>query len=177
MERVLVIGCSGGGKSTVARRLGELLGVQVIHLDKVLWKPGCKLVEPHEEPGEIEDLLDRPQWVIDGNYTASLPMRLMRADTVVVVDFPRMVCLGRAVKRLWKHWGRTRPDMGANCPETFNLDLLKWIWQYPDKERPELMRLLREHGSHADVVVLRKQEEVDGWLRKVARRGIESAGR
>src|SRR4051812_38243430 len=114
MERVLVIGCSGGGKSTVARRLGELLGVEVIHLDKVLWKPGCKLVGPHEEPGEIEDLLERPRWVIDGNYTASLPMRLMRADTVVVVDFPRVVCLGRVMKRLWQHWGRTRPDMGAN---------------------------------------------------------------
>jgi adenylate kinase family enzyme len=167
MDRVLVIGCSAGGKSTVARRIGETLGIEVTHLDKVMWKPGCKLTRPEEEHGEIVDLLDRPRWVIDGNYTASLPMRLAKCDTIVMVDYPRSVCLMRALKRLVTHFGTTRPTMGEACPETVNLSLLKWIWEYPEKERPELMRQLRLHGSHAEVVILRNQRETDRFLNRL----------
>src|SRR2546421_5592612 len=116
MDRIVIIGCSAGGKSTIARELSQILGIDVIHLDKVLWKPGCRLSEPHEEPEALRELLDRPRWIMDGNYTASLAKRLSNADTVVFIDFSRWRCLARALKRLLQFRGRTRPDMGAKCP-------------------------------------------------------------
>src|SRR6185312_2203426 len=142
MDRVVIIGCSAGGKSTIARELSQTLGIELIHLDKVLWKPGCRLSDPQEEPQLVRDLLDRPRWIMDGNYTASLAMRLELADTVVFIDFSRLRCLSRALKRLIQFKGKTRPDMGANCPEQLNLAFLRWIWNYPRFERPELLRLL-----------------------------------
>lgn len=164
MERVLVIGCSAAGKSTVSRELGRLLGIEVVHLDKVLWKPGCNLVEPHEEPKLLREILDRPRWILDGNYTASLPMRLKVADTVVVVDFHRLRCLAGAMKRLMQHRGRTRPDMGAGCPEQLNFGFLKWIWDYPHRERPRLLDDVRSHGAHTRVIFLRNPGEVERFL-------------
>lgn len=170
MDRIVIIGCSAGGKSTIARELSSVLGIEPIHLDKVLWKPGCRLAEPDEEPEAVRELLDRPRWIMDGNYTASLPMRLARADTVVFIDFSRFRCLGRAMKRLFQFKGRTRPDMGANCPEQLNFSFLRWIWNYPRSERPELIRQLEAHGRHAAVVHLKSPGDVERWLKDVRQR-------
>jgi adenylate kinase family enzyme len=169
MDRILVIGCSAAGKSTVSRELGRLLGIEVIHLDKLLWKPGCQLVSPEEEPDVVRSLLDPPRWIMDGNYVASLPMRLAAADTVVVVDFSRSRCLARAMKRLLQYRGRTRPDMGEECPEQLNLAFFRWIWNYPHSERPTLLRHLDQHGSHTRVVFLRNPAEMENWLAQLRR--------
>lgn len=174
MRRVLVIGCSAGGKSTVARALGKVLGIEVIHLDKVLWKPGCRLRDSTEEPQAVRDLLNRPAWIMDGNYTVSLPMRLAAADTIVVIDFSRLRCLLRALKRLLQFRGRTRPDMGANCPEALNLDFLRWIWSYPRRERPELVRQIETHADHAQVIYLHNPADVERWLEQVRREAAEN---
>lgn len=169
MERVLVIGCSAAGKSTVARRLGEILGIEVIHMDKEMWKPGCRLSEPEEEKEKTEALLKKDRWIIDGNYTVSLPQRLERADTVVMIDFPRWLCLVRAFKRLFTHFGKTRPDMAHGCPEQFNWAFLKWIWRYPQDERPELIRQLNAHGKHARFIALHGQRQTDRFLAELER--------
>ncbi|HEY2588663.1 MAG TPA: hypothetical protein VGI81_23175 [Tepidisphaeraceae bacterium] len=174
MDRVVIIGCSAGGNSTIARELSAILGIDVIHLDKVLWKPGCGLSDPQEEPEAVRELLDRPRWIMDGNYTASLPMRLAQADTVVFIDFSRFRCMGRAFKRLFQFRGRTRPDMGANCPEQLNFGFLRWIWNYPHSERPELLGQLQKHASHATVVHLRSPADVARWLADVRARQAEA---
>lgn len=166
MDRVVVIGNSAAGKSTAARELGEILGIEVIHLDQVLWKPGCRLVEPHEEAQAIEELVARPRWILDGNYTASLQMRLEAADTVLAVDFPRWRCLWRALKRVARFRGRNRPDMGGGCAERLNFQFLRWIWNYPHTERIELLRQLREHAGHAGIIFLHNPSEVDRFLQQ-----------
>ena len=173
MDRVLIIGCSAGGKSTVARELGQILGIDVIHLDKLLWKPGCRLTEESKEPDEVRQLLDRPRWIMDGNYTASLPIRLGAADTVVFIDYPRRLCLTRAFKRLFMYLGRTRPDMGAGCPERLNFNFLRWIWNYPKHERPKLLQQLQSHANHALIVTLHSPKEADRWLDQVRRQAHE----
>jgi adenylate kinase family enzyme len=139
----------------------------VIHLDKVLWQPGCRLTEPDQEPRVVAELLDHPRWVIDGNYTASLPMRLTEADTVVVVDFPRWRCIARAFKRLLQFRGRARPDMGGDCAEQLNFAFLKWIWRYPKHERPKLHRYLAHFGRHTRIIWLRSPADVARFLRNV----------
>jgi adenylate kinase family enzyme len=176
MNRIQIIGCSAAGKSTVARTLGEILDIEVIHLDKELWKPGCQLTPPHEEPAVIERLLSgRERWIIDGNYTASLPRRLKAADLVVMVDFPRWLCLLRAMKRIFTYFGRTRPDMGKGCPETVNISFFRWIWRYPYDERPELVRILDSHGRHLRVVKLRGDWQTQRWLRALRKRATGTA--
>jgi adenylate kinase family enzyme len=170
MRRILVIGSSGAGKSTIARDLGDIMGIEVHHFDKVMWKPGCRLSEPEDEPARQAPLLEQPEWIIDGNYTASLPERLKRADTVVLVDYPRELCLFRAARRLLRFFGRNRPDMGGGCRERLDLDFLKWIWFYPHRERPVLRKLIRAHGGHARLVRLRFPHQAQRWLAQL--RGV-----
>lgn len=167
MRRILIIGSSGAGKSTIARAMGERLGIPVHHLDERMWRDGCKLVDPHDEASRVAHLLDEPTWILDGNYTASLPQRLRLADSVVWVDYPRELCMFRALKRVIAHFGRNRPDMGGGCREQFDADHLKWIWLYPHRERPVLRRIIRDHGSHVRVIHLRFPHHARRWLEQL----------
>src|SRR5207248_11734620 len=91
-----------------------------------------------EERALFEEMVQRDAWIIDGNYGAgqNLELRLAAADTVIFLDLPRTLCLARAVKR-WLTWrGRTRPDMGQECPEQLSLEYVLWIWNYPRDNRP-----------------------------------------
>ena len=99
MRRVLVIGSGGSGKSTVAARLGELLGLEVNHLDKFYWRAGW--VEPAQDEWikTVTELMDKDSWVMDGNYSGTLELRLQRADTIVFMDLPRLLCMWRILKR------------------------------------------------------------------------------
>ena len=93
MRKVLVIGSGGAGKSTLARHLGELLHIDVIHLDALSWHPGWTETPRAEWRKIIEGLLRRDAWIIDGNYSNTLDIRLEECDTVIFLDIARRICL------------------------------------------------------------------------------------
>lgn len=167
MRKVLVIGSGGAGKSTFAGRLGSLLGLPVIHLDAYYWKPGW--VEPPKDSWleTVEGLLARDSWVMDGNYSGTLPVRLRACDAVVFLDLPRAVCLWRVVKRSILYRRRRRPDMAEGCPEQFSLEFLRWVWGYPKRSRPKALRLLEEEARGKQIVRLRSRAEVREFLARV----------
>src|SRR5947209_9630130 len=127
MRRVLVIGSGGAGKSTFARRLGKLLDLQVIHLDVNYWKPGWVETPKDEWRRKVEELAKGDAWIIDGNYSGTLDMRLAACDTVVFLDLPRTVCIRRVLKRVLTYRDGTRPDMAEGCTEKFDFEFLRWI--------------------------------------------------
>src|ERR1700733_11230557 len=99
MRRVAVVGSSGAGKSTFARRLGERTGLPVIHLDHAYWRPGWD-PPPDDEWDEIAPRLAAgDEWIIDGNYSRTVDARARRADVVVFLDYPRVGCLARVLRR------------------------------------------------------------------------------
>jgi adenylate kinase family enzyme len=166
---VLVIGPGGAGKSTVAKRLGRILSLEVIHLDKFYWKPGWIEAPKEEWDVPIERLLAGESWIMDGNYSRTLERRLKSADTVVFLDFPRMICIWRVIKRVAAHFRMTRPDMAPDCPERFTPQFLLWIWNYQRRARPRVMKLLRENASTKVVIALRSQKEVERFLERLSR--------
>ncbi len=109
MERILVIGPCGAGKSTLARKLGGKLGLPVFHMDQLNWQPGWIERGKVELRKQLDGVLIQPRWIIDGNYGGTLPPRLERADTVVYLDFPIRLCLTRLLRRIWTWRGRSRP--------------------------------------------------------------------
>ena len=167
MRRVLVIGCGGAGKSTLAVELGRLLDLPVIHLDRHFWRPGWVSVPTEEWEEIVRDLVAGERWVMDGNYGATLDMRLAAADTVIFMDFPTRLCLWRVLARWVRHRGRTRPDMGPECPETVDLEFLRWIVSFRRKSRPKILSAVQEHGEGVQVVVLRNPREVRAFLASV----------
>ena len=164
MKRILVIGSGGAGKSTVARRLGHLLNIEVLHLDKFYWKSGWIEPPPDEWLQTVHELINRDSWIIDGNYSGTLDLRLQKCDTIVFLDMPRLLCLWRIVKRrfLYRHGGR--PDIAEGCREKLDLAFVSWVWNFWQRSRPQVVRRIGERSEGKRIVWLRSNREVETFL-------------
>jgi adenylate kinase family enzyme len=157
MERILVIGSPGAGKSTLARRLAERLGLPLIHLDREYFGPGWAVPSKAEWREKVAALAAQPEWVMDGNYSSTFDIRVPRATTIVWLDVPRWRCLLSALWRVAKNYGRTRPDLGPECIEKFDWPFIKWIWAYPEKMRAKTARMLKRLRPDQRAFVLRSR--------------------
>jgi adenylate kinase family enzyme len=164
MRRVLVIGSSGAGKSTVAIRLGKLLDLEVNHLDKFYWRPGWIESSPDEWLQTVTDLVNRDSWIIDGNYGGTLELRLQKCDTIVFLDMPRLLCLWRIVKRYVRYRRDVRPDITEGCFEKLDYEFVSWVWNFPRRSRPKVLKLIGKHGEGKRVVWLRSNRDVEKFL-------------
>lgn len=164
MRRVLVIGSGGAGKSTFAEQLRSRTGLPLTHLDALYWQAGWVPLAAAEWVGTVADLVVRERWILDGNFGGTLERRLAACDTVVFLDLSRWVCLGRVLRRWWRHRGHARPDMPPECPEHLSAVYLHWIWTYPSARRPRVLQLLDQVGPGVRVVRLRSTREVDEFL-------------
>ena len=166
MERIIIIGCGGAGKSTLAQQLGKKLNIPVVHLDKIFWKPGWVETPPEEFDELHRRELARDQWIMDGNFNRTMPERIARCDTVIYLDFSRMACICGVVKRVLTTYGTVRPDMGEGCPERVDLEFLKWVWNYNRDKKERNYRLLNE-AEHAQTIVLKNRRAVKRFLKAI----------
>jgi adenylate kinase family enzyme len=164
-QRIAVIGSGGSGKSTFARALGARLGLPVIHLDTLFWRPGWKEMPEAEWRAVQEELVAADAWILDGNHESTLDVRLRRADTVVMLDFPRWRCLWRVVRRWYHFRNRARPDRAAGCGERLDRAFLSWVWSYPRTSRGRALDLVRRNAPRARFVRLRHPRDVRRLLR------------
>lgn len=162
-----MIGSGGAGKSTFARQLGEILKIKVIHLDALYWNPGWVKTPSEEWEKKQESLVKEESWIIDGNFSSSLDIRMEEADTIIFLDFPRTLCLYRAIKRRIKYIGKSRPDMGKGCPEHIDIEFLKWIWQFPVKTKPRIMDKIKKHSDGKNVYILKSPSEIKTFLQNL----------
>jgi adenylate kinase family enzyme len=164
MRRVLVIGSGGSGKSTFSTRLGELLNLEVHHLDKLFWHPGWVETPRDEWLKMVTELTDRDSWILDGNFSGTLDVRMRKADTVIFLDMSRWLCLWRIITRVMRYRDGTRPDMAEDCRERFNFEFISWVWNYPRRSKPKVVKLLAQHAEGKKIVWLRSKAEVEKFL-------------
>lgn len=166
MKKVIVIGSGGSGKSTFSKRLGELTGIGVIHLDQEYWRPNWEKTPVDEWEARVAVMLERDSWIMDGNFGGTREMRMRVADTIVFLDLPRRVCLYRILKRTIKYHGRSRPDMTEGCREKFDLEFVLWVWNYPKETRRRVLNAV-DNFPEKTLVRLRTAVEVSEYLRGV----------
>src|SRR5262249_6798609 len=164
MQRVLVIGISGAGKSTFARQLAVSTRLPLIHLDTEFWQPGWKVTERAEWRAKVAKLAEREAWIMDGNYGASLDLRLPRADTLMWFDYPRLLCVWRVLWRVATTYGRVRPDLAPRWPDQFDLEFQRFIWSFKPKSRPQIEAILAENGGNLSPIVFRRDPDVTVFL-------------
>jgi len=171
-DKIMVIGSGGAGKSTLARRLGEVTGLPVIHLDKEFWHSGWVDTPREAWRAKQRDLLAPLRWIADGNYGGTMDLRLEHADTVIWLDYSRYLCVFRALRRRVVNWGRVRPDMSEGCPEKIDREFLKWIWQFPKTQRDGIVQRLEQYPS-INLMVFHHPAETARFLRGLAGSGIK----
>lgn len=126
MERILVIGCPGAGKSSFARRLREITGLPLHYLDMIWHRPDRTTVAREEFDRRLEQILQTDRWIIDGNYQRTMARRLEECDTVFLLDIPVEICLEGAKERI----GRQREDLP--CVENeLEKEFRQWIEEFP----------------------------------------------
>ena len=153
MQRILILGCCGAGKSTLARILSEESNLPIIHLDQHYWQPNW--VEPSKEEwtAKVKHLITQDRWIMDGNYGGTLDMRIKRADTIIYLDASTFKCLYRVIKRILKYRGSVRPDMPAGCPERFDLSFLHYVLVFNLVRRRSIMNKIALHSGNKKVLV------------------------
>lgn len=166
MKRILVIGNAGAGKSTFARQLAEKTNLPLIHLDRLFWYGNWQQRERTEFDALLQEALDKPEWILDGNFSRTLPHRLQHCDTVFYFDIPTVTCLAGITQRVFSYWGKTRPDMGGNCPEYFDKQkpsLYKGVLTYNRRHRENYLRLLGSQ-NHAQVIIFKSRRQAVNYL-------------
>lgn len=169
MKRVLVIGCPGSGKSTFSSKFSKESNIPVIHLDSFYWKPGWVSCTDQEFDEILRDLLLQETYIMDGNYSRTLEFRTFFADTVFFFDYSRYLCLYRVIKRRILNHGKTREYMGKDCVETIDYKFIKSVWNFKKNQRMQIMNALDKYKGNKDIVIFRKQKEVNNFLKNFSK--------
>lgn len=169
MERILIIGNAGSGKTTFARKLAEKYHLPLIHLDKLYWRDNWEHISREEFDFTLQAELKKPQWIIDGNFNRTLPHRLKYCDTVFFFDLPTVTCLAGITKRIITNYGKTRDDMGGDCNEYFDsqkLPLYRNVLTFNRQHRKDYHKLLSS-AKHASIIVFKNRRQAGSFLRSL----------
>jgi len=162
-NRMLIIGCSGGGKSTLAQRIASKRKIDYISLDRdVRWLAGWEPREASERRKLVEKFVLGEQWIMDGTYPSSFDVRLPRTDIVIWVRVPRYLCLYSVYKRSIGNYGKTRPDMAKGCVEQLpDWEFFSYIWNFERDAAPVVDQNLDTYGSDVPLVVLKSRAQIN----------------
>ena len=163
-----VIGSPGSGKSTFARRLGAHTGLPVIHLDEHFWRPGWEPTPDDEWHDVVTGLAAGDEWIIDGNYTRTIDLRARAADTMVLLDYPALGCVARALRRSVTKFGQEVQAPG--CPERVDPQFLRWIAGYRRHVRPRVLEMIAAAAPEVAVHVLARPSHADQFLHRLIER-------
>ena len=176
MRRIVIVGSAGSGKSRLARVLGEILDVPVIHGDKIFWRPGWSDPDNDEFRSDVRAHVAKEAWIYDGNLGRVADVVLPKADTIIWLEQPTIVCLFRAYSRTLQSLGRTRPDVADGCPEELSFALWGHVSSFNSRLRPRIEAWVLEYASEIQVLRLHGGRGVSDFV-KARRREAESRPR
>jgi adenylate kinase family enzyme len=173
----MVLGVSPGvGKSTFARKLGELLDSDVYHLDAYFWKPNWVEASFEEFSANQKEIVKSDKWIIEGNYSNTYDIRVEKADTIIYLELPLFVCLYRVVKRRIVNHGKTRPDIGIGCKEKLDRGFLTFIcttYYSRKKKMGDRLQAFKNSGAQKQTIILKSKKEIQAYLDKLAAELVE----
>ncbi len=159
MQKVLIIGCPGSGKSTFARKLHKQVEIPLYHLDNLFWNADKTTVSSEVFKNRLDNILQQPSWIIDGNYLSTMEYRMQYCDTIFFLDYPTEVCIEGVRSRK----GKKRSDIPWLEKED-DEEFLQFIQSFHNKQRPMILELLQT--CNKDVYIFTTREEASQYLLK-----------
>ena len=160
MKRVIVIGCPGSGKSTFARALQEKTNLPLYHLDMMYWNTDKTTVEKAVFHKRLSDVLEKEEWIIDGNYASTMEMRIQKCDTVFFLDYSKDICIDGIKSRR----GKARSDLPWVEPEETDEEFLSFVSNYNEESRPAVLALLQKY-SDKNIIVFKNRGEAGEYIK------------
>ena len=161
MNKAIIIGCPGSGKSTFSKALHEKTNLPLYHLDMLYWNSDRTTVSKDIFRERLQSVLVLDKWIIDGNYGSTIEMRLKECDTVFFLDYPLEVCIDGVRQRK----GTVRTDMPWVETE-YDEEFLQFIRDFEKRSRPKIIELLNEYKDK-NIVVFKSREDADGYLKNL----------
>ena len=168
LKKILIIGSAGAGKSTFAKKLKEFLNLPVFHLDNMFWQPNWIHVSRSKLIQKIQKVVKKSEWILDGNYSSTLDIRISYSDTIIFLNYTRIICLWRAIKRNIIYRNKNRSDITDGCFERINSDFfqfLKWIWDFPIRSRPQILYILKKWKKKKFIIILNSPHQAKRFLK------------
>ena len=162
MNKVIVIGCPGSGKTTFAEKLNKSTGLPLYYLDAIWHKPDKTHIPREEFDSRINEIFALPQWIIDGNYKRTIEMRMKECDTVFLFDLPTEVCLQGVTDRI----GKGRYDLPWLETELDN-EFRQFIEAFPKDTLPYIYELIEKYKNEKQVVIFKSREQADEFIEKI----------
>jgi adenylate kinase family enzyme len=169
MQRILVMGSSGSGKSTFAQRLSALTGLPMVSLDALFWKPGWVESDATEFGQRVTETTRQPRWIMDGNFISHGGGNLRRdlADAIIWFDLPRRTCMTGIMTRIFTSYGRVRPEMAPGCPEKIDVEFFHYVWTYRRLQRPKLLAYFEGLRPDQALICFTDRAQADQYLANV----------
>ena len=172
-RRIIIIGSSNAGKSTLAERLAARLNASYIELDALHWEPNWTEAKPEVFRQRVRQAIAAESWVIAGNYSKQVDLSWPLADTIVWLDLPLNLVLRRCIARSWRRY-RDQQELWNGNRENFWEHLMFWnedkslitftIRHHRSRRKRFHAALNDPQWSHINFVHLRSVDEVEAWV-------------
>lgn len=161
MKKIIVIGCPGSGKSTFSRALSEKTGISVYHLDMMYWNENKTTVEKSVFLDRLSSVLSFDEWIVDGNFSSTMELRIAACDTVIFLDLPVDVCIEGIRERL----GKPRSDMPWIETEE-DAEFIEFVRSFESQVRPTIIKLLEKYSDKM-IVIFKTRQQMNDWLQEL----------
>lgn len=162
-KKIIIIGSPGSGKSFLSKKLSELTGIPLYHMDNIFWRADRTHITRTELMEAIEAIMKTPEWIIDGNYIGTMGQRMQGAETIIYLDIPEEVCVEGIRSRV----GTKRSDLPW-VEETLDEEFLKFVLDFKTDTKPkieELLKLCESDGK--EIIRLSSREEINTFLEQI----------
>lgn len=161
MKKIIVIGCPGSGKSTFSKQLNKFTGIPLYHLDLLYWNEDRTKLPREVFINELDSIIYKDSWIIDGNYGSTMEKRMAACDTIFFLDYPTDVCISGIMERR----GKTRSDMPwIEQSDEVDEEFLSWVQDYNTESRPVVMGLLKKY-SNKEIMIFTSRNEANEYLK------------
>ena len=165
MEKIIVIGSPGAGKSSFSKKLKNITKLPLYHIDMLYHKKDGTHITKKELEEKLKEIFKTDKWIIDGNYQKTLELRINECDTIFLLDFPTQVCLEGAKSRI----GQKRDDLPW-VEEKLDENFKQCIINFTNEKLPQIYKLLDKYKMNHSIFIFKSRDEADNYIRNMEKK-------